>query len=135
MGFKPSFGSIDMKGVIPLALTLDHVGPLANTVEDVFNSHISMTKRQESLNKNVTIKIIKPKNFFYDGLDKKFSLAFENLLSVLSKFATIKTKKIQHIDYAPGAQFITINSEAFSFYKKYLSINNHFGKEFPEDWK
>ena len=129
MGFKPSFGSIDMKGIIPLALTLDHVGPLANSVEDIFNSHISMTKCHESLNKNVTIKIIKPKNFFYDGLDKKFSLAFENLFSLLSKFATIKTKKIQYIDYAPGAQFITINSEAFSFYKKYLSINNHFGKD------
>ena len=129
MGFKPSYGSIDMSGVIPLALSLDHVGPLADSVEDIFNSHISMIKRDESINKNVTIRIIKPKNFFYDGLDKKFSQAFENLLSLLSKFATIKTKKIQYIDHAPGAQFITINSEAFSFYKKYLNKSNYFGDD------
>ena len=129
MGFKPSFGSIDMKGVIPLALSLDHVGPLADSVEDIFNTHVSMTKFNETIDKNVTIKIIKPKNFFYDGLDKDFSNAFDNLLSLLSKFAIIKTKKIQYIDYAPGAQFITINSEAFSFYKKYLNKNNYFGED------
>ena len=129
VGFKPSFGSINMKGVIPLALSLDHVGPLADSVEDIFNSHISMTKCNETINKNVTIKIIKPKNFFFDGLDKDFSKAFEKLLSLLSKFATIKTKKIQYMDHAPGAQFITINSEAFSFYKNYLNKKNYFGKD------
>ena len=103
MGFKPSFGSIDMKGVIPLALSLDHVGPLADSVEDIFNTHVSMTKFNETIDKNVTIKIIKPKNFFYDGLDKDFSNAFENLFSLLSKFAIIKTKKfnilIMHLEH------------------------------------
>ena len=74
MGFKPSFGSIDMKGVIPLALSLDHVGLIANSVEDIFNSHVSMTKLNQAIDKNVTIKIIKPKNFFYDGLDKDFPM-------------------------------------------------------------
>ena len=93
MGFKPSFGSIDMKGVIPLALTLDHVGPLANSVEDIFNSHISMTKFNESINKNVTIKIIKPKNFFYDGLDKNFSTSFRKFNFIVIKICHYKNKK------------------------------------------
>jgi aspartyl-tRNA(Asn)/glutamyl-tRNA(Gln) amidotransferase subunit A len=33
-GLKPTFGLVDTAGVIPLAPSLDHVGPLARTVED-----------------------------------------------------------------------------------------------------
>lgn len=34
-GLKPSFGVVSLDGVIPLAPSLDHVGPLARTVEDL----------------------------------------------------------------------------------------------------
>jgi Asp-tRNA(Asn)/Glu-tRNA(Gln) amidotransferase A subunit family amidase len=34
VGFKPTWGAIPVAGVIPLAWSLDHVGPLARTVED-----------------------------------------------------------------------------------------------------
>lgn len=34
VGFKPSFASVPLAGVFPLASSLDHVGPIANHVED-----------------------------------------------------------------------------------------------------
>ena len=34
VGLKPTFGRVSRRGVIPLAWSLDHVGPLARTVED-----------------------------------------------------------------------------------------------------
>ncbi|NMZ02943.1 amidase [Pseudomonas proteolytica] len=34
VGFKPSFASVPLDGVFPLASSLDHVGPIANHVED-----------------------------------------------------------------------------------------------------
>src|SRR5881409_4026705 len=34
VGLKPSFGEIDTGGVVPLSRTMDHVGPLAQTVVD-----------------------------------------------------------------------------------------------------
>src|ERR1700677_5153834 len=34
-GLKPTYGLIDRRGVQPLGLSLDHVGPLARTVDDV----------------------------------------------------------------------------------------------------
>jgi Asp-tRNA(Asn)/Glu-tRNA(Gln) amidotransferase A subunit family amidase len=34
VGVKPSFGRVSAAGVMPLARTFDHVGPLARTVED-----------------------------------------------------------------------------------------------------
>jgi len=34
VGFKPSFGLVSTRGVVPLSWRLDHVGPLTRTVED-----------------------------------------------------------------------------------------------------
>src|SRR5919202_3925503 len=34
VGIKPTFGRVSKRGVFPLAWTLDHVGPIARTVED-----------------------------------------------------------------------------------------------------
>ena len=46
--------------------------------------------------------------------------SFRKFTFIIIKICHYKNKKIQYIDYAPGAQFITINSEAFSFYKNIL---------------
>jgi aspartyl-tRNA(Asn)/glutamyl-tRNA(Gln) amidotransferase subunit A len=35
VGLKPSYGLVPIRGVLPLAWSFDHVGPLARTVEDV----------------------------------------------------------------------------------------------------
>jgi aspartyl-tRNA(Asn)/glutamyl-tRNA(Gln) amidotransferase subunit A len=34
VGFKPTFGHVPCDGVVPLAMSLDHVGPIARTVTD-----------------------------------------------------------------------------------------------------
>ncbi|VVN69134.1 amidase [Pseudomonas fluorescens] len=34
VGFKPSFASVPLQGVFPLSSSLDHVGPIANHIED-----------------------------------------------------------------------------------------------------
>jgi aspartyl-tRNA(Asn)/glutamyl-tRNA(Gln) amidotransferase subunit A len=36
VGLKPSIGDVPADGVVPLSVTLDHVGPLARTVRDAF---------------------------------------------------------------------------------------------------
>jgi aspartyl-tRNA(Asn)/glutamyl-tRNA(Gln) amidotransferase subunit A len=34
VGMKPTFGRVSTRGVLPLSWNLDHIGPIANTVED-----------------------------------------------------------------------------------------------------
>jgi len=36
VGLKPTYGRVSLRGVTPLSRSLDHAGPMANTVEDVF---------------------------------------------------------------------------------------------------
>jgi len=35
IGLKPTFGLIPYTGILPVELTLDHVGPMARTVDDI----------------------------------------------------------------------------------------------------
>src|SRR5256885_491798 len=35
-GLKPTFGRVSTAGVFPLSKSLDHVGPMANNVDDLF---------------------------------------------------------------------------------------------------
>lgn len=35
MGFRPTWGRLDATGVMPLARTLDHVGPMARSIGDL----------------------------------------------------------------------------------------------------
>ncbi|MHB8957176.1 MAG: amidase [Pirellulaceae bacterium] len=37
VGFKPTFGAWSMKGIVPVSVHLDHVGPLAMAVEDIWH--------------------------------------------------------------------------------------------------
>jgi aspartyl-tRNA(Asn)/glutamyl-tRNA(Gln) amidotransferase subunit A len=34
VGFKPTYGRVSTRGVVPMAWTLDHIGPMCKTVED-----------------------------------------------------------------------------------------------------
>ena len=34
VGLKPTYGRVSVRGVIPLSVSLDHVGPIARTVSD-----------------------------------------------------------------------------------------------------
>ena len=48
VGFKPTYGRVSNRGVIPLSWTLDHVGPICRTVEDaalMLGSLPAMTNR------------------------------------------------------------------------------------------
>jgi len=33
-GMKPTYGRVSRRGVVPLAFSLDHVGPMTRTVRD-----------------------------------------------------------------------------------------------------
>jgi aspartyl-tRNA(Asn)/glutamyl-tRNA(Gln) amidotransferase subunit A len=35
-GYKPAFGALDMRGIVPVSYHLDHVGPMARSVADLY---------------------------------------------------------------------------------------------------
>ncbi len=117
VGFKPTYDAVPRDGVVPLAWSLDHIGPLTRSVEDAavafevmagLPTH-SMLPRTQAM----PPRIIKPRKFFYDTLDDEVRAAVENALSAFRKAgAPVGEVDVPGIELAPGIQLITINSEA-----------------------
>ncbi len=100
VGFKPTYGRVSLRGIIPFSWSLDHCGPIARTVEDA-----AMVLQQIAGYDHVDIDSVdKPvpdywsaigapvSNFrigvpvqFFDHLDDEVSKAIEDAIEVLNK--------------------------------------------------
>jgi len=91
VGMKPGLGRVKADGVIPLSITLDFVGPLARSVEDVSLLLEPIFVRGErekpfkfsSKSRPFTLGI--PKEFFFDIIDEQVEGVFESALKLFKK--------------------------------------------------
>ncbi len=72
VGYKPSYGLIDISGVQPLVPTMDHIGPLTRTVEDAASMLDALTGQDKYDCSGMTpegakIAVVRP--FFFDGYE------------------------------------------------------------------
>jgi aspartyl-tRNA(Asn)/glutamyl-tRNA(Gln) amidotransferase subunit A len=89
VGFKPTYGRVSARGVIPLSESLDHVGPIATTVADaaiLFDAiDEGHTHKLRSESPFRTLRIGIPRKFFYEGLNPEVAVFAEDALSQLSR--------------------------------------------------
>ena len=74
VGLKPTYERVSRRGVMPLSLTLDHVGPITRTVRDAAASFHAMTENPSGYvpPPDVDIRGLRiglPENFYFDRLD------------------------------------------------------------------
>lgn len=96
VSLKPTYGAVSRYGVIAMASSLDTVGPIARTVEDVqtvfdvikgedgFDGTVKNQLESKSFKKS-GFKIGIPKEFFVDGLDSEIVKNIEESRKVLEK--------------------------------------------------
>ena len=89
VGLKPSYGLVSAQGVIPLSVSLDHVGPLTRSVDDAAILLDALTASggtyRECLNagrRDLVIGV--PRAFFFDELHPEVAAAVENALDCLA---------------------------------------------------
>ena len=101
VGLKPTYGRVSADGVVPLAPSLDHVGPIARTVADtaLMLQAIAGYDPKDKTSANVAVpkyfaemnhppqsfKIGIPRKFFYEDLDSEVATAVERALDALRK--------------------------------------------------
>jgi aspartyl-tRNA(Asn)/glutamyl-tRNA(Gln) amidotransferase subunit A len=96
VGLKPTYGRVSSRGVIPLSRSLDHVGPLAATVEDaavvllaiagydsadVTSADVPVTDYVFALRegaKGMRVGVVR--GYFFDDLDAEVASAMEHAL-------------------------------------------------------
>jgi aspartyl-tRNA(Asn)/glutamyl-tRNA(Gln) amidotransferase subunit A len=89
VGFKPTWGAVPVSGVIPLAWSYDHVGPLARTVEDAGELYAVLagepsgwmpgTRQLTPLRQQALVCGVVRK-YFCEGLDAEVEAGFERAL-------------------------------------------------------
>jgi aspartyl-tRNA(Asn)/glutamyl-tRNA(Gln) amidotransferase subunit A len=99
VGLKPTYGRVSSRGVIPLSASLDHIGPLAATVEDaaivlqaiagydpadVTSVNVLVADYVSALRERVKgMRVGVPREYFYDDLDGEVAAAMEHALAGL----------------------------------------------------
>ena len=87
VGLKPSFGEVSVDGVVPLSRTLDHIGPLAQSVTDaclLYHALIGDAAAQPPAPMPIHgLRLAVPRTHFCDLLDDEVRARFEEALARL----------------------------------------------------
>ena len=78
VGFKPTFNLVSTEGCFPLGASLDHMGPLARTVEDAALMLEAMAGRKFPVKPRTDVRIAMPENFYFDDIDPEIHVAVEH---------------------------------------------------------
>ena len=133
VGLKPTYGRVSLRGIVPLAWSLDHCGPIARTVEDAamvlqqiagydvldidcldqpapdYSSGIGAAVAQFRLG-------IAPQ--FYDHLDDDVARAVEDALALLNKLT-----KGSHEVSLPSLLHAAVGAEIAAFHENLRGVN------------
>ncbi|MRX37576.1 amidase [Aminobacter sp. MDW-2] len=134
-GLKPTYGRVSRHGTFPLSWSLDHIGPMARSVEDValllqvMAGHDSLDPA--SANRPVPnylshlqstplrLRIGVPQDYFLKVVDKEVHSAFEAALEVLESLGwLVEPVSFASLKYAAGAELAIISAEASAYHRK-----------------
>ncbi len=143
VGLKPTYGRVSRYGAIAMASSLDQIGVLARTVEDVArvmqviegqdpkdatSVELASTSVAELITKNVKgLRIGLPKEYFVDGMDAGVKKAVMEAVKTLGKSgAEIVHVSLPHAEYALAAYYIDQPAEASSNLGRYDGMRYGF---------
>ena len=117
VGFKPTYDAVPRDGVLPLAWSLDHIGPITRSVEDAALTFEVMAglpaHSMLSAAMSLPPRIMLPRKFFFEDLEAPVASVVEHALGRFrAAGASIGEVDVPGIELAPGIQLITLNSEA-----------------------
>jgi len=145
VGLKPTYGAVSRYGLIAMASSLDQIGPIARTVEDVFEvfkiiagrDSLDSTSREVSgsmssmpdlqgLEKDILRKKIRiglPREFFIKELDSEVKDLINKTVHWLEKTGfTIEEVSLPHINYSIPAYYIIVPAEVSANLARYDGI-------------
>ena len=139
VGFKPTYGRVSNRGVIPLSWTLDHVGPLCRTVEDAalmlgviagYDEQDPTTTDAEvpdysrALRMNASrLRVGVPRAPFFDGVDEEVAKSVDAAVGILSKrVASIEDIVLPATPLSFDEIYARIRSiEAYAYHSKWIA--------------
>jgi aspartyl-tRNA(Asn)/glutamyl-tRNA(Gln) amidotransferase subunit A len=132
VGLKPTYGRVSSRGVIPLALSLDHVGPFATTVADaaivlqaiagydaadITTPNVPVADYVSPLREGAkSLRVGVPRNYFYEDLDAEVAAAVEQALAVIKTLVAEAELREVKLD-VPTDRTLQM-AEAYAYHKQ-----------------
>lgn len=136
-GLKPTYGRVSRYGAIPLAWSIDHVGPLARSAADAAvmlqalagpDPHDSTCSRRRvpdfsaGLQQGVHgLRIGIPQQYFFEHVDPEIASAVHAAIAKLEGMgARVETVSLPHLDLCSAAEAHITLAEATSYHEPYM---------------
>lgn len=124
VGLKPTFGEVSCDGVVPLAPSLDHAGPLTRCVADarlVLRALRPAAPARPAARDPVTRRLGCPRPFFFDRLDPEVRETFETALGRLRGAGwDVRDAPVRHAEDAPAVCLHLVLAEAAAVHARGL---------------
>ena len=138
-GIKPTYGRVSRYGLVAFGSSLDQIGPLAKSVEDLAYMLNSICGYDEldstsidapvpdytaALSKDLKgIKLGLPREYFIDGMDVEVEQAIQNAVKILESLgAETREVSLPTTKYAVAAYYIVAPAEASSNLARYDGV-------------
>jgi aspartyl-tRNA(Asn)/glutamyl-tRNA(Gln) amidotransferase subunit A len=137
VGLKPTYGRVSRHGITPLSWSLDHVGPMAKTVEDVallLQAMAGPDPRDPSAARRPVpaytaalsgdvrgLRLGVPREYFFEGLDSEVERAVRQAIDVLKGLgAVVREVSWPALRYATLTALILVLVEASAFHEPWI---------------
>lgn len=133
VGLKPTYARVSTRGVIPLAISLDHVGPITRTVADAAillqaiadpaatnasGQVMSVADYGSQLGENPgSLRVGIPRTFFFEDLDPEVAWAVEQALSIIQNLTAKMSAVALTVDTDRSLQM----AEAYSVHADFVA--------------
>src|SRR6056297_2970662 len=139
VGLKPTYGRVSRSGLVAFASSLDVIGPLANSVEDVAtllniiagedpddstSASVPVPDYTEALTGDVEgLKVGLPDEYFAEGLDEDIRQMVRDKVAMLEdRGADIQRVSLPHTEYGIATYYLLATAEASSNLARYDGI-------------
>ena len=138
VGLKPTYGLIDRTGVQPLGLSLDHVGPMARTVDDVrlafqamLDSEMLGSKQLKPAPESLReIRLGLPENFYFDTVLPEVKDAVRGAAEQAEKLGVrVIPVRVPDIEALNTVGLVILLSEASAVHQANLHRRADFGAD------
>src|SRR5438270_4658143 len=127
VGLKPTYGAVSARGVIPLSVSLDHVGPLTTSVVDavllfqrIADSNPPTLDEVRALSSKVRgMRIGIPRSYFFEELNDEVALAVERALGVI---ATMRTE-LQEVSVSVYTDRALQAAESYAYHREMVTAS------------
>jgi aspartyl-tRNA(Asn)/glutamyl-tRNA(Gln) amidotransferase subunit A len=139
VGLKPTYGRVSARGVIPLSLSLDHVGPIARTVADAaillqaIAGFDASDKDKDKASVDIPVddylaaldgdlkplRIGLPRKFFFEDLSAEVASATNHALTGLTALGA----ELRDIELNVPTDRTLQSAEAYAFHAEFVSRN------------